>query len=247
MNLNGLRTAASFLTRVPINTPNPVMAAAAPWFPIVGVAIGVAQGAVLVGARQILPPLPAAVLAVAAAALITGAFHHDGLADMADAFGGGWDVEQRLAIMKDSRLGTYGTSALILAFATEISVLASIDSSQGFRAVIAAHALSRAIAVAVMFRAPTAKTSDGGGMGASYAAELSPLGAAAAVLVGLAVSALVFADTWTVIAAVALAIVTALAVVILAIRKIGGVTGDVLGAVQQLASLAILLVAASSI
>ncbi len=241
--LNGLRTATSFLTRVPVDTPNPVMSAAAPWFPVVGLAIGAAQGAVLVLARQVLPPLPAAVLAVAAAALITGAFHHDGLADMADAFGGGWDVEQRMAIMKDSRLGTYGTSALILAFATEISVLAVVSSEQGFRALIAAHALSRAVAVAVMFRAPLA----GDGLGASYAADLPAAGAASAVLFGLAVVALAFTSPWTAVAATGLAVVAAAAVLALSIRKIGGITGDVLGAIQQLSALGVLLAAAGSI
>lgn len=241
--LNDLRTAAGFLTRVPVDAPNPVLSAAAPWFPVVGLVIGAAQGAVLVGASQVLPPLPAAVLAVAAAALITGAFHHDGLADMADAFGGGWDVEQRMAIMKDSRLGTYGTSALILAFATEISVLASVTPEQGFRAIIAAHTLSRAIAVAVMFRAPLA----GDGMGAAYAADLPAVGAGAAMLFGLAVTALAFTGPWTAVIAVALAVLAAAAVVALAIRKIGGVTGDVLGAVQQLSSLAILLAAAGAV
>ncbi|MGI9594633.1 MAG: adenosylcobinamide-GDP ribazoletransferase [Acidimicrobiales bacterium] len=220
-----------------------VMGAAAPWFPVVGLFIGAAQGAILVGGNQILPPMPAAVIAVAAAALITGAFHHDGLADIADAFGGGWDVEQRMAILKDSRLGTYGTSALILAFATEIAVLASLDPWQGFRAVIAAHCLSRAIAVGVMFRAPLA----GDGLGASYAADLTPLGAGAASLFGLVVLAIAAGGFLASLATLLLAVAAAVAVVALAVRKIGGVTGDVLGAVQQMSSLAILVAAAADL
>ncbi len=238
--MNGLRTAIGFLTRIPISTPNVVMGSAAPWFPVVGLLIGVAQGGVLLGAGALLPPLPTAVLSVAAATLITGAFHHDGLADIADAFGGGWDVEQRFAILKDSRLGTYGTSALVLAFATEISVLASLSSADGFRAVVAAHCASRAMAVGVMYRAPRA----GDGMGAAYASELRASGAIAALLFGLVVVTLAFDGPLPAVAAVAMATMAALAVVALAVRKIGGVTGDVLGAVQQLSSLAILLVAA---
>lgn len=239
--MNGLRTAIGFLTRVPINTPRVVIGSAAPWFPVVGALIGLVQGAVLVAARELLPPWPAAVLAVAAAALITGAFHHDGLADCADAFGGGWDVEQRMAILKDSRLGTYGTSALILAFAMEISVLASLSPGQGFRALIAAQCTSRAIAVGVMYRAPLA----GDGLGASYAADLRPAGAATAALVGIALAAVAFFGTWLAVPAIGLAVVAAILVVGLAVRKIGGVTGDVLGAVQVMSALAILVVAAS--
>ena len=240
--MNGLRTAIGFLTRIPVDVPDPRMAAAAPWFPVVGLAIGAAQAAVLLGATRVLPPWPAAVLAVAAATLITGAFHHDGLADMADAFGGGWDVDQRLAILGDSRLGTYGTSALILAFATELSVLASLEPTEGAVAVIAAHALSRSVAVGAMLWAPMA----GDGMGAAYASDLRPAGAAVAMAFGVMVAVVAFAGTWHAVPALLSAIVVAALVVALAVAKIGGVTGDVLGAIQQLSALAILLVAATA-
>ena len=135
--INNLRTAIGFLTRIPINTPQVVLSEAAPWFPVVGLGIGLIQAATFVGLNAVLPAGPAAVLSVAVAALVTGAFHHDGLADMADAFGGGWNLEQRLEIMKDSRLGTYGTVALILAVATEISVLATLTPTDGARVIIA--------------------------------------------------------------------------------------------------------------
>ncbi|MEM7323700.1 MAG: adenosylcobinamide-GDP ribazoletransferase, partial [Actinomycetota bacterium] len=154
--VDGLRAAIGFLTRVPVGAPRVVMGHAAPWFPFVGLLIGLAQGGLYLGLRELLPPLPSAVVAVAAAALVTGAFHHDGLADMADAFGGGWTVEQRLTIMKDSRLGTYGTSALILAFATEISALSALDPMDGLIALVVAHTLSRSTAVLMMRHAPPA-------------------------------------------------------------------------------------------
>lgn len=265
--MNGLRTAIGFLTRIPIAVDHsggefgsesenesdgqrgnqsgnqPVLAKAAPWFPVVGLGIGVLQGAVLLGLHTVIPPAPAAVLAVAFAALITGAFHHDGLADMADAFGGGWDVEQRMAILKDSRLGTYGTVALVLALATEISTLTVLEPADGFRAVVAAHCLSRAIAVAVMYRAPLA----GDGLGAAYASDLGFGAVAVAMVVGVAATALAFAGGWLAVPALAAAVIAAAAVVWLAIRKIGGVTGDVLGAVQQLSALAVLVVATSAV
>ncbi len=264
--IDDLRTAIGFLTRIPISTPRVVLSDAAPWFPVVGLGIGLIQAAALLGFNEVLPVAPSAVLAVAIAALVTGAFHHDGLADMADAFGGGWNVEQRLTIMKDSRLGTYGTSALILAFATEIAVLASLSAERGARAVIAAHCLSRAIAVAAMRLAPLAPTPTPtepvvdpaesaeattqrrgmGGLGAAYAQDLGAGPTAVAVLFGVAVAAIAFADLRAA-AAVLFAVAVAVAVVVLAIRKVGGITGDVLGAIQQMASLAILLVAATTV
>ncbi|MDH5521955.1 MAG: adenosylcobinamide-GDP ribazoletransferase, partial [Acidimicrobiia bacterium] len=91
--LAGLRTAAGFLTRVPMGETEGVLARAVGWFPTVGAMVGLAQGLVLVGAGRFVDPLLAAALSVAASTLITGAFHLDGIADVADAFGGGWTRE----------------------------------------------------------------------------------------------------------------------------------------------------------
>lgn len=233
---NGLRTATGFLTRVPIDVPDPDMAKAAPWFPVVGLVIGLTQGALLVGLHRILPPTPTAVLAVAAVALLTGAFHLDGLADVADAFGGGWDVEQRMTILKDSRLGTYGTAALALALLAEVSTLAALDPLDGLRAVVAAQCLSRSVAVATMAVAPLA----GDGLGAAYARALSPVAAAVALGFGLVITTLALGQPAVIATALSAAIVAAVAMVALAKSKIGGVTGDVLGAVQVLSALAVL-------
>lgn len=240
--IDGLRAAIGFLTRIPINAPRVVMSHAVPWFPFVGLLIGLAHGGMYLGLRELLPPLPAAVLSVAGATLITGAFHHDGLADMADAFGGGWDVEQRLAIMKDSRLGTYGTSALILAFATEISTVASLDAFDGFKALVVAHTLSRSMAVGAMRDGSLA----GDGLGAAYAKDLKPLSAYGAMAFGVLVTVVVYGTDPIVLPILLLAGFARIVVVLLAIRKIDGVTGDVLGAVQQMSALAVLVVAAAA-
>ena len=259
--INNLRTAIGFLTRIPINTPQVVLSEAAPWFPVVGLGIGLIQAATFVGLNAALPAGPAAVLSVAVAALVTGAFHHDGLADMTDAFGGGWNVEQRLEIMKDSRLGTYGTVALILAIATEISVLATLTPTDGARVIIAGHCLSRAIAVAAMRFAPLARSAgreaEGlapdaeakpglGGLGAAYAQDLSTMGTLVALGFGLAVTAAALAAWWAAVGVV-VALLAAIAVVALAIAKIGGISGDVLGAIQQLSYLALLVTASGFI
>ena len=243
--LHSLWVAFGFLTRVPVGDPSrggatPVqMSSAVPWFPIVGILIGLAQGFTWLALNEVTTPLLSAVIATAIAALITGAFHHDGLADIADAFGGGWTVEQRMEILKDSRLGTYGTTALIMAFGTEIAALSSLDPETGLRALVAAHVLGRGIAVGAMLVSPIG----GDGLGASYMTDLNPLAGvcslALSVVAGVALLGVTGAGAFV------LAAVAAACVVLLAIKKIGGVTGDVLGAVFVMAFLATLVTAAS--
>lgn len=239
--LHGLWVAFGFLTRVPVGDPSrggttPVhMSSAVPWFPVVGVLIGTIQGLTWLGLNEVTTPLLSAVISTAVTALITGAFHHDGLADIADAFGGGWTVEQRMEILKDSRLGTYGTTALIMAFGTEIAALSALEPSVGLRALIAAHVLGRGIAVGAMIVSPIG----GDGLGASYMTELRPPAAfgALALSVAAAVALLGIAG----VGAFVVAAIAAACVVLLSISKIGGVTGDVLGAVFVMAFLAILV------
>lgn len=241
--LRSLWVAVGFLTRIPVGDPSRgatvtvSVATAAPWFPFVGLLIGGIQGVAWLGFNELTTPLLSAVLSTAIAALVTGAFHHDGLADIADAFGGGWDVEQRMEILKDSRLGTYGTSALILAFGTEIAALASLDPGLGFRALLGAHVLGRGIAVGAMLFSPIG----GDGLGASYMSELSSLWGFVALVASFAVCIGLLGLTGLFAAAVAA--VAGAGVVGLAIGKIGGATGDVLGAVFVMAFLAVLVVA----
>ncbi len=249
--LAGARTAVGFLTRVPVGATTGSPAAAVGWFPTVGAGIGLTQGLLLVGAGDVTTPLLAAALAVAASTLITGAFHLDGIADVADAFGGGWTREQRLEILKDSRLGTYGTATVALVLLIETAALSAIvDNSLPpwwwpVTATVAAHTWSRAVAVATMRMAPPA----GDGLGSDYAAGLSWPAVVAAMVTGviaLVPSAVAIdsgadvtgAEVAVVVLAIALASSAAAAAVIrLAVTKIGGVTGDVLGAVQQVAAL----------
>lgn len=241
MSLRGLRTAWIFLTRVPMgDDPRPDVARAAPWFPVVGAIVGAITAAVWAGANELLAPLPSAALAIAAGALVTGAFHHDGLADMADAFGGGWDREQRLRILKDSRHGTYGVIALVIAVLLQVSALAVHGPAQGAAALVAAHGLGRAGAIVMLVVAPTA-TGDGLGAGAAHGARRAPVLIGA--IVGVAIAALAIgpgALLATAVVAIAVALVAALA-----LRKIGGVTGDVLGAAEQVGEIAVLLTTAA--
>jgi hypothetical protein len=113
--------ALSFLTRLPIpfvrTLDMPPLAQAMRFFPLAGALIGCISAGVLIGANMLgLPSLLAAVIALSVGTLVTGALHEDGLADVADGFGGGKTREARLEIMRDSRIGTYGTIALVLSY-----------------------------------------------------------------------------------------------------------------------------------
>lgn len=232
--------AVGFLTRVPVGDPSrggtkPVrMAAAVPWFPIVGLGIGAMQALVFWALYDAANPALAAAVSMAVAALVTGAFHHDGLADMADAFGGGWTVEQRMEILQDSRLGTYGTTSLISALLIEFAALSSLSVEDGVLAVIALHVMGRGFAVAAMLFAPIA----GDGLGASYMHDLRPFTGVVSVAFAVAISvAALGSAAW----AIGPGAVVAAAIVVLAKRKIGGVTGDVLGAIAVMSGLIVLV------
>jgi adenosylcobinamide-GDP ribazoletransferase len=236
-----LKIATAFLTRLPIRLDGTsglsALARAAYCFPLVGFGIGLFGGIVYAIALGLdLPPLLAAILAVAATVLVTGALHEDGFADTVDGLGGGSDRDRKLQIMRDSRIGTYGVVALVLVLGARVVALASFeDNDDAVAALILCEAVSRAFVVAVMQRTPLAR-SDGLAASAgrpTQATMLWALGMAAIV-------ALVLAFFDGVVAMVAGAIV-AWAITWLARRQIGGVTGDVLGAVQQGSTVAMLL------
>ena len=198
--------------------------------------IGAVVGGTYYVASVFFVPLVSACLSLGVSLLVTGAFHHDGLADIADAFGGGWTVEQRMEILEDSRLGTYGTAALAMALITEVAAVSQLEPREGFAALIVAHTLGRSMALAAMMLAPPA----GDGMGAAYMARLSPLAVTFGFFVGVATT-MMFSPIFPLVT-IGAATVPTIAIVALSIRKIGGVNGDALGAVHVLAALATLVV-----
>ena len=239
--MSGPRTAWIFLTRVPAgDDPSGDFASAVPWFPVIGAAIGAFTAAAWTLTHALFPPLPAAALTVCAAALLTGAFHHDGLADMADAFGGGWTREQRFEILKDSRHGTYGVMAIVGAVVTQVAALATLGVAQGAAAVVAAHTLGRAGAIVAMGVVPAARD-DGLAATAGARPAIAPIATGCAAAILLTAIAL---GGWTLVAIAAVTATTA-ACAWLAWRKIGGLTGDVLGAIEQLGETAVLLAVAA--
>jgi len=236
-----LQVAAAFLTRLPIRPREEsgmaALADAARCFPIVGFGVGLLGGLAYALAIALdLPPLLAAIIAVAATAMVTGALHEDGLADTVDGFGGGGDRDRKLAIMRDSRIGTYGVIVLVLALGARVVALASFeDNADAIAALILGQAASRALVVAVMRRAPLARSD---GLAAS-AGQPTPATMWWALGIGGLIAVALAGLDGVVAAAVGAAV--AWAVAWLAQRQIGGVTGDVLGAVQQGSEIAVLL------
>lgn len=248
--LDRLACAAQFLTRLPVPGPrawsDDLLARSARYFPLVGLAVGALSAAVFLLARQVWPSgvLPA-LLAVATGALVTGGFHEDGLADTADGLGGGQTPEQRLTIMKDSRLGTYGALALALVLAARVGGLGELSAGWvAVGAILAAHALGRAAAVAAMRVMPYAAD--------PAASKLKPVardvrGYEVAIAGAIGVAPLIFLPPATILLAVPLGVIAALWPALAARRLIGGYTGDVLGAIEQAFETAFLLGVAAAV
>jgi adenosylcobinamide-GDP ribazoletransferase len=211
------------------------------FFPLAGALVGGMCGVVLLAASALWSGMLPALLAVAAGIALTGAFHEDGLADFFDALGGSTRAS-RLAIMKDSRHGTYGVLALGIAVAIKVLALAALPATAGLAALIAAHAGGRLAAVAVIRALPYT--------GDLPAAKVKPLGGAItrsdlaiAAAFGLLPILLLphAAGLWGCLAGLAAASLTAWG----AHRLLGGYTGDVLGAVEQSYEIAFFLGAAA--
>jgi adenosylcobinamide-GDP ribazoletransferase len=242
--------ACVFLTRLPIRWPTAApgepdgmaaLARALRCAPLVGVLVGAAGAAVLALAGALgLPPLAAAGLALAATFAITGGLHEDGLADVADGFGGGQDAARKLAIMRDSYVGSYGVAAIVLSLLLRAAALTSLAAVPGGAlALIGAHALARAAMLPVMRGLPPARA-DGLGHGAGRPTR----GAVGTALgLGAGVGLLALGPVAGLVALLVGALLTGL-VARLAVRQVRGYTGDILGAVEQTVETAVLLTAA---
>ena len=244
-----LQTSVVFFTRLPLPRGSPIGGAAlgqatlsqAAWaFPLAGFAVGVIGAVIYALAHRLgLPPWPAAALTVAATLAVTGCLHEDGLADTADGFGGGETRERKLDIMRDSRIGTYGVCALALSILIRVSALASLADPGAGRSRPARGACrgARDHARRDVFLPPA--RSDG----LSFAAGRPPgVRAGIAAVLGILILAFSLGPALAFVAVIALAIAVAL-MAQLSSKQIGGQTGDVLGAVEQVSEIVILLVA----
>jgi adenosylcobinamide-GDP ribazoletransferase len=252
-------TAWVFFTRVPLPsrlanwvgyTPD-MLRASARYFPLVGILIGGIGAAVFLAAATFLPPGPAVVLSMMASVLMTGAFHEDGFADSCDGFGGGYTRERVLDIMQDSRVGAFGAIGialmLLLKFSTLEALAASVDAALVAWVMVLGHALSRTASVALMLTldyvrvdtGPKAKPLAEGISGAAFAV------ACAITLAPFAALAHVFENgAWMLAGLLPVALATWGAGAYFS-KRIGGFTGDCLGAAQQVAEVVFYLFAAA--
>lgn len=233
--------AVQFLTRAP--APLAVDAddytRSARYFPLVGALVGLFAAAVLVGSAAFAPqPIPI-VLALAATAIATGALHEDGLSDWADAMFLVADPARRLEIMKDSRIGVFGALALIFAVALKAAALGALDPIVAALALISAHAGGRAAAVVALIALPYA--------GGPAAKVTQPSVSFRDVAFAFATVVAVAAVTLPVAAWLTGALIGAICAAsagLISRRRIGGQTGDVLGAIEQLFEIGFLVGAA---
>jgi adenosylcobinamide-GDP ribazoletransferase len=231
--------AVQFLTRIPVpSLPYEAdsLSRSAKFFPVVGALIG--GGAALLH-RAIAPHLPrllTALFVVVYLVLITGALHEDGLADSADAFGGGTSREQILVILRDSRIGSYGAAALALSLVARILLLASLPVTEVAQYLIVAHLLCRWTTLPLSCFLSSPRT-DGQGVRLARLTSLSTL--AVGTLFAFAVS--IFLLRLRAIAPIVSALVIVLLSALYYRRRIGGVTGDCFGATNQLSEIGIYL------
>jgi adenosylcobinamide-GDP ribazoletransferase len=241
--LRGFRAAVTFLTRVPWpHAFDPAeLGEATPYFPLVGALVGAIGAGIYWLATRLWPQPIAVILAIAATVLITGALHEDALADVADGFGGGWSRDRVLSIMKDSRIGAYGAVAIVLVLLLKVSALTTLTTPDVIRGLIAAHAIGRWATLPLLAGLPYVRTE--GGTGAPFVGGVTPQRLAAGTVLMLAIvgPALGLRAIPAIAAAVLVTALTAWAYR----RRIGGITGDCLGATAQCVELAIYMVLAA--
>jgi adenosylcobinamide-GDP ribazoletransferase len=238
--------ALRFFTRLPVPAwvghTQDQLDHAARYFPLIGILIGAIGAGVTELAALALPIGVAVLLGMAATILATGAFHEDGFADSCDGFGGGWDKAQVLAIMKDSRVGSYATLGVGLMLLAKWNALVELDADFAppllAIALVAGHAVSRLASTLLIFFLEYARDDDSS-KSKPLAQRMALHELAIAVAIGLAPCLLL--PPIDALVALAAAALSALLAARYFVRRIGGYTGDCLGAVQQVCELAFYL------
>jgi adenosylcobinamide-GDP ribazoletransferase len=234
--------AVQFMTRLPVSrgiqySPD-ALAKSAVFFPAVGLLVGLGGAAL----NLVLSPHASrevvVVLILVYLVTVTGGLHEDALGDAADGFGGGWEKDRVLAIMRDSRIGSFGATAIMLGLLARFVFLTNLAPGKFSGFFIAGQVLGRWTAQPLAFFLPSARGSEPG-QGTSMARKISALslGAGTILAVAIVAAALRSAAVWALVSAVTIAAVSGLYYW----RRIGGITGDCLGATNQLTEIAIYL------
>lgn len=225
----GLAGAVAFLTIAPVPAAALAqdsfdLAGTVPWFPAVGAAVGAVAGAMRAAGDPLFGPGAATVIAMVALVIVTGALHQDGLADTSDGLGVRGDRTRRLAVMRDSRIGTFGVLALILWSLLLFTSLRGLTAGEALRALVTAGATGRLAALVQAFWTPPARP---GGLGAAL--RVTPIALAAAGVLA-AVIAVLAAGPARAGLSLAVCALLSTASAVMARRAVGGSTGDTLGA-----------------
>lgn len=230
-----LFTAIMFYSRIPVpkNTgfSNEMLNKATRYFPLIGIIVGAIGAAMFWALHLFLPMQLAVILSMATTIFITGAFHEDAFSDFCDGFGGGYTPERILEIMKDSRIGTYGAVAILLMLLTKFISILNLPVSQIPIILISAHAYSRFSSACLIYTSVYVRTD-----ALSKSKPIGKKGTKLSFMVAafLGMFALIFIPFKAVILIILLSIVVFVIFRWYVIKKLGGYTGDILGALQQL-------------
>jgi adenosylcobinamide-GDP ribazoletransferase len=234
--------AIQFLTRIPVpgspSTGEADISSSAGFFPAVGLIVGAGGCLLYYGLKSFLPLSTCVILVLVYSALITGAFHEDGFADSVDGFGGGWTREQTLGIMRDSRIGTFGALALIFLVLGKYNLLSLLDGPQFWRWYLFASVASRWSMLPLCLFLVYAREQ---GQGKLVAGRVG-LSSALVGTLTVAATALIFPVRAALVALGAACAVPALTGIYYR-QRLGGITGDCLGATNQLTEIALYLAA----
>ncbi len=248
-----LLLAVGFFTRIPVPSQarfqESDLNAATKYFPLVGLLVGLVGAMVFIVSQFLFPQHIAVLLSMASTLLLTGAFHEDGLADTADGLGGGWEREKILTIMQDSRLGTYGAIALLMALLSKYALLTELEASTVPLALVTGHGISRLAAVWMMVGLPYAKPT---GKAKPLSTQISQRELVLANVIGLlpwlVFMGLLWVNEQSLYVLLAWLSFTLLPMLLVwawwrtkLAKWIQGYTGDTLGATQQLTELAFYL------
>jgi adenosylcobinamide-GDP ribazoletransferase len=249
-HLNSFLGAVVFLTRIPVGSlydfQRENLSRSVTYFPIVGMAVGLTGGMVLISSYLFLPSLVAVLLCMAATVAMTGGIHEDGLADAADGMFGGRNPARCLEIMKDSRLGTFGALALWFSLTAKFLLLSALVQGSAwlaFAALVMANTLGRGACVALLYFYPYVQVEGSKAKRFGDSMRWGQLLPALAFSPALAFALIDWAAAWCVLAAILVTVLTG----VYFRRKIGGVTGDCLGAANQLVELASYLALAAQL
>jgi adenosylcobinamide-GDP ribazoletransferase len=240
--LTELRLAVSFLTIIPVidqrRTSEDSVAASFAWFPIVGFALGAALAAEDWILAHVFAQVIRSVLIIISLTVVTGAVHLDGLADTADALGAGRDRERALDILRDSRVGTFGASAIFFDLTLKILALSTLAGHRRYAALIVAPMLARWAMVLVAWGLPYLRAS---GSGSTLLSD-NKLGARAAVVAVFTIAAMLMLGAMRpIVLATTVAIAIVFAMRLFYRRWLGGVTGDLIGACGEIVEIAVLV------